>query len=369
VVEYQDKYVIGLTGNIGTGKSLVRTMIETLGAFTIDTDSLGHRVLLKEGVGYNACVREFGRCILDEDGNIVRSALASIVFKDPSALAKLERIVQPAVFTAVDYLVLNSKANIIVIESISILDSELKEKCDSIWVVESTRELQIARLMKSRGMNFDTAVMRIDAQPDQQMIIKQADLVIHNNGTIPDIFKQIKEGWEHLPAIVKPLPTPGLRVGDFVFRSASHGDIERLKGLLELEHPTLDINDWVYSHHFTLVLLKGTVLGLIVWQLENLLFIITDYIYIQQPLDPLIWRNLVKYLEYIAIKYQSEAIVFLFPLDQQMEYISVEAEKIPMAIWRDIAIKLRKEAMSIQYKQISNNLLLVNPPRQNLGTL
>jgi dephospho-CoA kinase len=86
------KYVIGLTGNIATGKSVVRKMLEHLGAYGIDADALGHRAMAKGAPGYKPIVKTFGEWILGPDGQINRSRLGKIVFSDPEALAALESI-------------------------------------------------------------------------------------------------------------------------------------------------------------------------------------------------------------------------------------------------------------------------------------
>jgi dephospho-CoA kinase len=87
------KYVIGLTGNIATGKSVIRRMLEHLGAYGIDADALSHRAMAKGAPGYAPVVQHFGQWILASDGQIDRSKLGRIAFADPEALKKLETII------------------------------------------------------------------------------------------------------------------------------------------------------------------------------------------------------------------------------------------------------------------------------------
>ena len=96
------KYVIGLTGNIATGKSVVRKMLEHLGAYGIDADALGHRAIAIDAPGYQAVLTTFGRWVLASDGQVDRAKLARVVFADPDALARLESIVHPLVGQAID---------------------------------------------------------------------------------------------------------------------------------------------------------------------------------------------------------------------------------------------------------------------------
>ena len=91
------KFVIGLTGNIATGKSVVRKMLEHLGAYGIDADALGHRAIARDAPGYKPVLDTFGKWILAPDGQIDRGKLARVVFADPDALIQLESIVHPLV--------------------------------------------------------------------------------------------------------------------------------------------------------------------------------------------------------------------------------------------------------------------------------
>ena len=132
------KTVIGLTGNIATGKSVVRKMLEHLGAYGIDADALGHRAIAKGAPGYQPVLNTFGRWMLGPDEQIDRAKLARIVFSDPEALSRLEAIVHPLVRQAVDILVRRSKERVIVLEAIKLLESPLRGSCDSLWTTLCT---------------------------------------------------------------------------------------------------------------------------------------------------------------------------------------------------------------------------------------
>ena len=89
------KYIIGLTGNIGTGKTVVRKMLERLGAYTIDADGLSHRAIARGAPGYEPVLSTFGKWIIDANGDVNRSKLGNLVFRDQAALAELEKIIHP----------------------------------------------------------------------------------------------------------------------------------------------------------------------------------------------------------------------------------------------------------------------------------
>ena len=166
------KYVIGLTGNIATGKSVVRKMLEHMGAYGIDADALGHRAITKGAPGYQPVVDTFGKWVLASDGQIDRSKLGRLVFSNPEALTTLEDIVHPLVHQAVDVLARRSKQKVIVIEAIKLLESGLRNYCDMIWVTDANEKNQLQRLIKKRNMSKDAAIERIHAQSAQSIKVK-----------------------------------------------------------------------------------------------------------------------------------------------------------------------------------------------------
>ena len=157
---WKGKYVIGLTGNIATGKSVVRKMLEHLGAYGIDADALSHRATAKGAPGYDLVLEAFGNWVVTEDGEIDRTKLGNLVFADAEALQKLEQIVHPLVRQAIDHLVKNSSQKVVVLEAIKLLESPLREKCDSIWVSSAPESLQLQRLTEKRGMDKAAAKQR-----------------------------------------------------------------------------------------------------------------------------------------------------------------------------------------------------------------
>ena len=158
--------VIGLTGNIATGKSAVGQMLAELGAEVIDADKVAHQVMEPGQPAYAAIVAAFDDDIAPAGGPIDRRRLGEIVFADPAALARLEALVHPAVGQRIAELVARSTADVVVIEAIKLLEAGLSVRlCDEVWVVIAPRAAQLSRLMESRGLSRDEAVLRIDAQP------------------------------------------------------------------------------------------------------------------------------------------------------------------------------------------------------------
>ncbi len=193
---WPNKLVIGLTGNIATGKSIVRKMLEHgafgISAFGIDADGLAHQAMSPRAPAYKPVVQAFGKFILGPDGQIDRQKLGQVVFSNPAALEQLESIVHPIVYRAIDTLIKRSKKRLIVVEAIKLLEGPLAEWCNAIWVVDSTEKNQIIRLVQKRGMTPEGAQQRVKAQSPQADKIAKADTVITNNGDLEALWGQVK---------------------------------------------------------------------------------------------------------------------------------------------------------------------------------
>jgi dephospho-CoA kinase len=191
------KTVIGLTGNIGVGKSTVMAWLAELGAAGIDADKVAHQVMEPGQPAYDQIVAHFGPQIAPAGGPIDRVRLGEIVFSDPAALADLEAIVHPAVFQVIQRRVAEADAPVVVIEAIKLLEAGLsKQLCHQIWVVTAPRAQQIQRLMASRGLSQAEAALRIDSQPPQSAKIAQAHVVIENDGSLDQMREQVERAWQ-----------------------------------------------------------------------------------------------------------------------------------------------------------------------------
>ncbi|MGQ9628602.1 MAG: dephospho-CoA kinase [Anaerolineae bacterium] len=197
------KYIIGLTGNIGAGKSVVLEMLARLGAGTIDADALAHKVMRKGTPVWEAIVRAFGPEVLAPDGELDRAALGKIVFSDPSSLRRLEKIVHPAVIAETEILIQNAPQEVIAIEAIKLIESGMHRRCDALWVVTCKEEKRLERLVKKRGLSEDEALSRIRAQPPQEEKAALADVVIDNSGSFEETFRQVKAAWEKIPPLAE----------------------------------------------------------------------------------------------------------------------------------------------------------------------
>jgi dephospho-CoA kinase len=145
VSKFPNKFVIGLTGNIAVGKSLVRQMLQHLGAYPIDADALVHQAMAPGAPAYRPIIEAFGQFILNPDKTINRTALGSIAFGSPVAMERLEKITHPIVRQAIQALTQRSKQRVVVIEAIKLLEGDLKDMIDAVWVVNAKPENQYRR--------------------------------------------------------------------------------------------------------------------------------------------------------------------------------------------------------------------------------
>ncbi len=193
-----NKYIIGLTGNIAVGKSVVRQMAQHLGAYPIDADALAHQAMAPGAPAYKPVIETFGQFIVGEDQRINRQILGQIVFSNPVALAKLEAITHPIIRQAILALAARAKQRIIIIEAIKLLEGELSQVVDEVWVVDARPEVQYRRLLEKRKMSPEEAKRRILAQGAQAEKLKKANLVINNNGNVEETWKQVQSGWNRI---------------------------------------------------------------------------------------------------------------------------------------------------------------------------
>lgn len=192
---FPNKYVIGLTGNIAVGKSVVRKMLQHLGAYTIDADGLVHQAMMPGAPAYKPVIAAFGQFIVGADGRIDRSLLGKIAFSNADALKKLEEITHPVVRQALQVLVSRAQQRVVVVEAIKLFEGDLVNWVDSVWVVDASPQSQYKRLVQERKMSEADAKQRIQSQNAQADKLKKANVVIKNDGSVDDTWKQVQQNW------------------------------------------------------------------------------------------------------------------------------------------------------------------------------
>lgn len=188
-------FVVGLTGGIGSGKSLAAQFFSQLGALVIDSDQLARSVIERGSEGFDEVLLRFGDTVL-VNGDIDRVALGQIVFENPKAKKDLEAIIHPRIRAEFDEAVASLDADEIMIYEIPLLvETNAADRFDFIITVESDAELRKERL-RARGMFHSDIEKRMASQATEEQRRTIADCVITNNGTEDELLRQVENVWE-----------------------------------------------------------------------------------------------------------------------------------------------------------------------------
>jgi dephospho-CoA kinase len=193
--------LIGLTGNIASGKSEVAAMLAERGATVIDADVLAREAVRPETQALKDIVKRWGKDILKTDGSLDRAALRQIVFADQSELDALNRIVHPGVTRLRDREIARARerGDQIVICVIPLLfERNLSEEFDAIVLVDAPRPLRLERMVATRSLEETDAMNMIAAQMPAELKRARADYVIENNGSLQDLERDVDALWSSL---------------------------------------------------------------------------------------------------------------------------------------------------------------------------
>lgn len=189
--------IIGLTGNIASGKTSVAQMLLKLGVdIYIDADTVVHDLYSPGKPIYDQVVKKFGDEVLSPDGSIDRSRLGAIVFVNSDLMQQLEAIIHPVVTEEIlRRLQEVPPEGVAVVDAVKLLESGLSAICTSCWLVVSNPDLQMKRLIENRGLTKEQATVRMQAQQDVEPKKSLVDQVIDNSGTFEDTRKQVEEAF------------------------------------------------------------------------------------------------------------------------------------------------------------------------------
>jgi dephospho-CoA kinase len=198
--------IIGLTGNIACGKSMVGQMLLELGAERyIDADAVVHKLYESGQTIALKVAKAFGPAVIAPDGSVDRKALGSLVFQDAEAMRRLEAIVHPAVGMAlVNELAAVSTSGIAIIDAVKLLEGGSGAFCQSKWLVICAEGQELARLMARNALSEEEALARIHAQPPVASRLPLVDEVIDNSGSLEETRRQVAAAFgrfiSHFPA-------------------------------------------------------------------------------------------------------------------------------------------------------------------------
>lgn len=195
---HMKKQIIGITGGVGCGKSVVMDILEKeYGAYVLLADSVGHELMKPGEANYNGIVEYFGTDILDENGEIDRRRLGARVFGYNTQLKALNDITHPNIINEIRNRLQSAMDNpevpLVCLESAILLDTELHTFCDTIWYVFANEEVRIERLMAGRGYTEEYCKMVMYKQKGEDFYKNKSNVIIDNSGSVEETIRQLAE--------------------------------------------------------------------------------------------------------------------------------------------------------------------------------
>ena len=193
--------LVGLTGNIASGKSAVAEILAACGATIIDADVLAREVVEPGTPGYDAIVRHWGNAVVAADGGLDRAALRRIVFENPAEREALNTIVHPRIETRRAALLDDARQRgdrVVVCDIPLLYEKDMSAMFDTVVLVDAPRALRLQRLMRERDLPSGEADAMISAQMSADAKRARADLIIDNAGTRAELQKRVDVVWRSL---------------------------------------------------------------------------------------------------------------------------------------------------------------------------
>lgn len=187
--------IVGLTGNIGSGKSTAARRLQSLGARVLDADKVSRALLERDGACFDETVRMFGARILDANGNIDRKALGGIVFSDEGKRRQLNGIIHPHVIDGMlkqaKQLLTEDPTMPVVLDVPLLFESGMDRSVDYVVLVYCDDAVRLQRILLRDGCTEADAVARMRAQRSQEEKRLLADAVIDNSSDLEALHAQV----------------------------------------------------------------------------------------------------------------------------------------------------------------------------------
>ncbi|MGV8896487.1 MAG: dephospho-CoA kinase [Rhodoglobus sp.] len=192
-------YLIGLTGGIASGKSVVARRLAEHGAIVVDADQVARDVVEPGTPALAAIAAQFGNEVIRDDGTLDRAALGSIIFSDPAQRMVLNGITHPAVLQASHALFAAAEAadpHAVVVYDVPLLAEGTRvDEFDLVVVVHASAENRITRMVNLRGLSREDAERRIGSQASDAERLAIADVIIGSDGTLDETLAQADDLW------------------------------------------------------------------------------------------------------------------------------------------------------------------------------
>ena len=192
--------VIGLTGGIGSGKSMVTQFLAKLGAVIIDADNVGHEIFKPGTKAWREVVAAFGKQILTTKGEINRKKLGEIVFENPELLAQLDKIMHPKMIEVVKAKLKEYRrqgVKVVVLEAPLLIEAGWASLVDEVWVVVAPESAVLRRIME-KGLSRKEALARMRSQLSSEERLKHAHVVINNDDDLDKLKSKVQNLWREL---------------------------------------------------------------------------------------------------------------------------------------------------------------------------
>ncbi len=192
--------IIGITGDIGAGKTEVSRILEGLGAEVISADAMGRLAYAPGTEGWRRVVEEFGEEVLAPGGEVDRTKLGVTVFSDERRLRKLNAIVHPLIRSMVEKRLeeLGDRgAPVAVVEVVLLLEAGWAGLVDEVWVVAADEDVAVARAAARSGLELEAIRARARAQMPQSERVARADVVVENNESLESLRVRVSELWKN----------------------------------------------------------------------------------------------------------------------------------------------------------------------------
>lgn len=195
--------LIGLTGNIASGKSTVARLLEQHGATIVDADLLAREAVRPGTPALARIVAQWGEDVLAPDDTLDRAALRGQVFADREQLEALNAIVHPEVERLRERRIAEARARgvpVVVCDIPLLFEKHLADRFDAIILVDAPRPVRLERLVRDRGLHETDAMNMIAAQMPAELKRARSDYVIDNTGTLADLARRVDEVWQAITA-------------------------------------------------------------------------------------------------------------------------------------------------------------------------
>jgi dephospho-CoA kinase len=194
------RLILGVTGNIASGKSETARLLQRKGCALVDADAVAHELYGYDRTLVQQIGAEFGQDVVWSNGTLNRVKLGSLVFGRPEAMAALNRIVHPALIGAIRDRIRSSLRimNRVVLDAALIVELGFAKEVDYLVLVSASIPVRLKRLMERSSLTEDEAMRRIESQIPEEAKLQHADFVIKNETTRDYLHEQVDALWEEL---------------------------------------------------------------------------------------------------------------------------------------------------------------------------